>query len=125
MATTLRADDDRVLLEKLTISRPSAARNQEIHEHRDNKKMETTWPAMPNIQVKILGKLSSPLGYMIRDFLQRSDIPFQWVDLKNDGDAQREAGVASLNDSRLPVCVFSDGARLECPTLRQLSLIHI
>ena len=55
MATTLRADDDRVLLEKLTISRPSAARNQEIHEHRDNKKMETTWPAMPNIQVKILG----------------------------------------------------------------------
>jgi thioredoxin reductase (NADPH) len=121
MATTLRADDDRVLLEKLTISRPSAARNQEIHEHRDNKKMETTWPAMPNIQVKILGKLSSPLGYMIRDFLQRSDIPFQWVDLKNDGDAQREAGVASLNDSRLPVCVFSDGARLECPTLRQIT----
>jgi len=31
------------------------------------------------------------------------------------------AGVSSLNDSRLPVCVFPNGARVECPTVRQIT----
>ena len=30
-------------------------------------------------------------------------------------------GVDNLQDSRLPVCVFSDGIRMECPTVRQIT----
>jgi thioredoxin reductase (NADPH) len=73
-----------------------------------------------NGKVLIMGKSSSPLGYMIRDFLHRSDIPFEWVELHTDEEAQHKAGVSGINDSRLPVCIFPDGTRLECPTMRQI-----
>ena len=70
--------------------------------------------------IRIYGRNAEPLGYMIRDFLHRSDIPFEWIDVTNDEEARREAGVASASDKRLPVCAFPDGTRLECPTVRQI-----
>ena len=70
--------------------------------------------------IQIFGKAASSLGYMIRDFLHRSDIPYKWIELNSDEEARSAAGVSGLNDSRLPVCIFSDGARLEHPTIRQL-----
>jgi thioredoxin reductase (NADPH) len=73
-----------------------------------------------NGKVRILGKSTSPLGYMIRDFLHRSDIPFEWIEISSDEEARRLAGMSGLNDSRLPVCIFPDGTRLECPTIRQI-----
>jgi thioredoxin reductase (NADPH) len=72
-------------------------------------------------RVRLFGKLSNSNGYMIRDFLHRSDVPFEWVELTSDEDARVQAGVDHLHDSRLPVCVFPDGSRLECPTLRQIT----
>jgi thioredoxin reductase (NADPH) len=58
---------------------------------------------------------------MIRDFLHRSDIPFEWIELADDEQARSLAGVTGLNDSRLPVCLFPDAGRLECPTIRQIT----
>jgi hypothetical protein len=72
------------------------------------------------LRVRILGRSSSPLGYMIRYFQHRSDVPFEWVELDNDERAPAEAGVSNVRDSRLPVCVFRDGSRLERPTIRQI-----
>jgi thioredoxin reductase (NADPH) len=74
---------------------------------------------LPNI--KIFGKAGSASAYKVRDYLQRSDVPFEWIELTNDEQARTNAGVDSLQDSRLPVCVFSDGSRLECPTVRQIT----
>jgi thioredoxin reductase (NADPH) len=71
--------------------------------------------------VKILGKHGSALGYAIRDFLYRSGVPFEWVNLKTDEQARAKAGVEHLHDSRLPVCIFPDGTRMECPTIRQIT----
>ncbi|MEO6802758.1 MAG: FAD-dependent oxidoreductase [Granulicella sp.] len=69
----------------------------------------------------MLGKSGSAAAYSIRDFLQRSDVPFEWVELANDRQARTEAGVDNLQDARLPVCIFSDGIRMECPTVRQIT----
>src|ERR1700693_5956807 len=82
--------------------------------------MEQSQPAQVS-KVKIYGKRRSSIRYMIRDFLHRSDVPFEWIELADDEDASRLAGVTSLNDTRLPVCVFPDGARVECPTVRQIT----
>jgi thioredoxin reductase (NADPH) len=71
--------------------------------------------------LKIYGPVASSDGYALRDFLHRSDVPFEWVPLKSDNEAREQAGVPSLRDSRLPVCVFADGTRLECPTIRQIT----
>src|SRR4029077_4666126 len=67
------------------------------------------------------GTRGSPAAYRIRDFLQRSDVPFLWVELTTDGQARTEAKVEGLSDARLPVCMFPDGTRLERPTVRQVA----
>ena len=71
--------------------------------------------------VKIYGRMRSSEGYAIRDFLHRCDIPFEWVELNSDEEAAKLAHVQHLGDSRLPVCEFHDGTRLECPTIRQIT----
>src|SRR5512133_2251500 len=72
-------------------------------------------------QIQLLGTRGSASAYAIRDFLHRCDLPFQWVELTSDEQAQKLAGVSGLRDGRLPVCLFPDGTRMECPTLRQIT----
>src|SRR6202040_3749661 len=79
----------------------------------------------PNVKsqtpvVKILGKPGSPIADAIRDFLHRSDVPYEWIEIHNDEQA-RAAGVPTVPETKLPVCIFPDGARLECPTVRQIT----
>jgi thioredoxin reductase (NADPH) len=72
-------------------------------------------------KIKLYGTRGSSVAYTIRDFLQRSDVPFQWIELTSDEQARAEANVSGLGDNKLPVCVFDDGTRLERPTLRQVT----
>jgi thioredoxin reductase (NADPH) len=72
-------------------------------------------------RITILGKSRSPIAYQLRDYLERSDVPFEWLELTSNEQARKVAGVDSLQDSRLPVCIFSDGSRMECPTIRQVT----
>jgi thioredoxin reductase (NADPH) len=71
-------------------------------------------------KVKVFGKAGSPTAYAIRDFLHRSDVPFEWIELQSDQQA-RSIGVNGPNDARLPVCTFEDGTRMENPTIRQIT----
>ena len=70
-------------------------------------------------KLKLFGTVGSPGAYAIRDFLHRSDVPFEWVEIHNNQEA-REIGVDQVHDPRLPVCVFPDGTRMERPTIRQI-----
>lgn len=72
-------------------------------------------------EFRLFGTRGSPAAYTIRDFLQRSDVPFLWVELTTDGQARTEANVEGLSDARLPVCMFPDGTRLERATVRQVT----
>ena len=72
-------------------------------------------------KVRLLGRPGSPSAYEIRDFLSRSVVQFDWLELASDDEARREAGVESLDDARLPICEFPDGERLEAPTVRQVA----
>jgi thioredoxin reductase (NADPH) len=47
-------------------------------------------------------------------------VPFEWTELKNDEQA-REVGIENLSDRGLPVCILSDGTRMEAPTIRQIT----
>jgi thioredoxin reductase (NADPH) len=71
--------------------------------------------------VRIYGPARSSEGYSIRDFLQRCDVPFEWVPLATDEQARALADAEHLRDSRLPLCVFADGTRMECPTIREIT----
>src|SRR5690349_5675560 len=83
-------------------------------------RLPTTSMTDQTARIKIFGKTGSALGFMIRDFLHRSDVPFEWIELVSDDQARALAGVDGVKDSRLPVCIFPDGTRLERPTIRQL-----
>jgi len=74
----------------------------------------------PGPPMKIYGKVGCSRAYAIRDFLHRNDVPFEWIELKTD-DQCRAIGVEPTEDLRTPVCVFPDGTRLECPTIRQIT----
>jgi thioredoxin reductase (NADPH) len=71
-------------------------------------------------KIKIFGLRGSPQAYAIREFLYRCDVPFEWMELHHDDQAQLLAHVSGLNDERLPVCIFPDDTRLENPTMRQV-----
>jgi thioredoxin reductase (NADPH) len=71
--------------------------------------------------LSVFGRLNSPHAYALRDFLYRNDIPFEFIPLSSDDDARRACGVSGLADSRLPVCKFPDGTRLDCPSIAMLA----
>jgi thioredoxin reductase (NADPH) len=70
--------------------------------------------------VKVFGRTGLPQCYAVRDFLYRNDVLFEWIELENDEQA-RAVSVDSIDDDRLPVCVFPDGTRIERTTIRTLS----
>lgn len=59
----------------------------------------------PGRALRLFGTRGSAKAYALRDFMQRSDIPFEWTELGSDDQAAEQAQVANLRDSRLPVCV--------------------
>jgi thioredoxin reductase (NADPH) len=71
--------------------------------------------------IKLFGTRGSATAYAIRDFLHRSDIPFEYIELKDEEPSRKEAKVDGLSDPRLPVCIFPHGTRMEHPTLRQIT----
>jgi thioredoxin reductase (NADPH) len=78
--------------------------------------MEPTVVEPGSITVKLFGTKPSPAAYAILDFLQRSVVAFEWIELQSDEEARTLAQVENLRDRRLPICLFSDGTRLESPT---------
>jgi thioredoxin reductase (NADPH) len=72
-------------------------------------------------RVQLIGLSQSNSAYELRDFLQRSVVAFDWIELKTDVDGQREPGASSLTNARLPVVELPDGTRLEAPTVKELA----
>jgi thioredoxin reductase (NADPH) len=71
-------------------------------------------------KVRIFGLPGCARAYAIRDFLYRSDVPFEWTEIKDDEQA-RAVGLSGRDNPALPLCIFPDGTRLECPTIRQVT----
>ena len=70
--------------------------------------------------VKVICRRGSAQAHAIRDFLHRCGIPFESVELRTDQEARAVTDVESIEDARLPVCIFRDGTRMECPSVRQI-----
>lgn len=75
---------------------------------------------MSTESIQLLG-LDTPKAYQLRDFLQRADLPFTWVQVTTDDEARELAHVESLNDRRLPTCKLSSGIVLFAPSVQELA----
>jgi thioredoxin reductase (NADPH) len=65
--------------------------------------------------IRVLGTRWSPRSYELRDFLARSHVPYQWIDVEasaNDPETKRLLGALGSDSTELPVVLFPDGAKL-------------
>jgi thioredoxin reductase (NADPH) len=72
------------------------------------------------MSAKLFGTTGSPEAFQIRDFLQRSNYPFTWVELRTDGEAQKHLGL-DLHDTRLPICILPGGTTLYRPSIQEVA----
>lgn len=71
--------------------------------------------------VKLFGEPQSAEAYAIRDYLQRSVVAFDWIEVESDADRRRILGFPGLGDVQLPVLELPDGRRLFAPTLVEVA----
>jgi thioredoxin reductase (NADPH) len=65
--------------------------------------------------IRVLGTRWSPRSYELRDFLARSHVPYQWIDVEgsaNDPETKRLLEALGSDASELPVVLFPDGTKL-------------
>lgn len=72
-------------------------------------------------KVRLYGQPDSAQAYEIRDFLNRTVVEFDWIALTGDDDCNRELGLPSLGNVRLPVVELPDGTQLFAPTIREIA----
>ncbi|HVP18380.1 MAG TPA: FAD-dependent oxidoreductase, partial [Spirochaetia bacterium] len=70
--------------------------------------------------VRVLDTVWSAKGHAVKDFLSRNQIPYLWMDVEKDGEAQRLLRAVD-GQPRLPVVVFPDGHTLSDPGTRELA----
>ena len=64
--------------------------------------------------LRVLGTRWSPRCYELRDFLARSHVPYQWIDVElsaNDAETKRLVEALGSDANELPVVLFPDGTR--------------
>jgi len=72
--------------------------------------------------IRVLGNRWSPRSYEIREFLARSQVPYQWLDIESaDPETHRLAESLGEDAAHLPLVLFADGTRKSSPTNGELA----
>ena len=73
--------------------------------------------------VKVIGDRWSPISHDLRDFLSRNQIPYRWLDIESNEEAQKLVEYAdSAKDSEcLPLVITGDGKKLVKPSVAELA----
>lgn len=69
--------------------------------------------------VRVIGNQWSPSSHNVKDFLARNRLPYQWMDIERNPQAQQL--VSFLPEPRYPVILFSDGSVLMNPTNSEIA----
>jgi thioredoxin reductase (NADPH) len=72
-------------------------------------------------KVRLFGQAESAEAYAIRDFLMRSVVEFEWIELTCDDDCHEQLGLPEIANVRLPVVELPDRTRLFAPPLREIA----
>ncbi len=76
---------------------------------------------LPYDGIRVAGTLWSASSHNAKEFLARSQIPYQWLDIERDAEARALVETTSEGRPRLPVVFFPDGSTLVDPDLRTLA----
>lgn len=71
--------------------------------------------------IRVIGQRWSRESHMARDFLARNQVPFEWLDLALDTDAQKLQDLLGVDPKKYPILLFPDGSFLEQPTTNEIA----
>lgn len=71
--------------------------------------------------IVVYGRTGSTDGYAVRDFLTRSVVQFEWIEIKGEEDCTSVLGIAGYADLRFPIVQMPTGERLFAPTVQDLA----
>ncbi|MDB5239922.1 MAG: chemotaxis protein CheY, partial [Spirosoma sp.] len=70
--------------------------------------------------LKLIGYQFSPRSHDLKDFLSGNLMPYRWLDIENDPEAQSLLELHGLENKDLPVAVLEDGSILVQPTIQEI-----
>ncbi len=71
--------------------------------------------------IRVAGTLWSASSHNVKDFLARNRIPYQWLDIELDSEAQRLVEEVEKDKKLLPVVFFPDGEVMVKPDFQALA----
>jgi thioredoxin reductase (NADPH) len=71
--------------------------------------------------IRIIGFQWSPKSHRLKEFLSGNLIPFLWLDIENNEDAEKYIISANVSHSDLPLVVLKDGSFMIDPSLPDLA----
>jgi thioredoxin reductase (NADPH) len=67
--------------------------------------------------IRVVGNRWSPRSHQVKDFLARNQVPYQWLDIELEPEAQRLVEYAESNArQQLPLVLFPDGTSMIQPS---------
>ena len=76
---------------------------------------------VPYDGIRVAGTLWSASSHDVKEFLARSQIPYQWLDIERDVEAKELVESSSEGRPQLPTVFFPDGSTLVAPDLSTLA----
>ena len=76
---------------------------------------------LPFDGVRVAGARWSPQCYVVKEFLSRNQVPYQWIDVERDAHARELIASIAGASPPLPMVLFTDGSYLVSPTTRELA----
>jgi thioredoxin reductase (NADPH) len=71
---------------------------------------------LPFDGLRVAGTKWSPQCYLVKEFLSRNHVPYQWIDIDHDASMRELVQNVAGGLARLPVVFFQDGTHLIAPT---------
>lgn len=71
--------------------------------------------------LRLVGHQWSPQSHTIKDFLAGNLLPYRWLDVERNPDAQVLLDAAGVQQNELPALVFEDGSVLRNPEPREVA----
>lgn len=71
--------------------------------------------------IRVLGTTWSPTTYEVKAFLARNEVPYRFIDIERDAEAERRVSEATAGSGTLPVVFLADDSVLLNPTKQELA----
>ncbi len=76
---------------------------------------------LPYDGIRVAGTLWSCSCHNVKDFLSRSQIPYQWLDIEQNNEARELVESFNRKEHQLPIVFFPDGSVLINPDITELA----